>query len=146
MTSPIKVIDTFIPGIPKATPRTRSFSRNEKAGVYTPKTADDWKSIIALYIRKYHGLKHSGPVRVELRFYLPRPKRLMRKKDPDGPIWHTSKPDKDNLEKAVLDIMTNCQIWEDDSQVCSSEVNKYYCGKSGRTGLALKLYTIDKEI
>jgi len=141
-----KIIDVFIPGIPKATPRVKAYSRGSRAGVYTPKTADDWKSIVALYLRKHHGIKLQGPIYADLKFYLPRPKRLMRKKDPEGPILHDKKPDRDNLEKAVYDIMTNCLIWNDDGQVCAGPIEKYYCGKDGRTGLSLKICQIKQEI
>ena len=131
------IIKTFIPGTPKATPRVKATIRGKHAGIYTPKTADEWKNTVKLYLRKHHGIMLQGPIYAELKFYLPRPQRLMRKKDQDGPIWHDKKPDRDNLE------MTDCDIWKDDGQVCAGPIEKFYSGKSGKTGLAIKIFTIE---
>jgi hypothetical protein len=79
-----------------------------------------------------------GPVRVDLCFYFARPKSHFRTgkfagvlRD-DAPKWHTTKPDRDNLEKAVLDALTQVGgFWQDDSQVCAGSVTKRYgipCG------------------
>ena len=43
---------------------------------------------------------------------------------PDG-SWRTSKPDTDNLEKALKDEMTRLHFWHDDAQVCSEIVEKF---------------------
>jgi Holliday junction resolvase RusA-like endonuclease len=58
----------------------------------------------------------------------------MRRKDPEGSIPHTAKPDADNLAKAVLDVCTDLGIWRDDSQITLLRVGKLYAGKVGTPG------------
>lgn len=40
--------------------------------------------------------------------------------------WKTSKPDTDNLEKALKDCMTKLRFWYDDAQVCREITEKFY--------------------
>ena len=49
---------------------------------------------------------------------------------PDG-SWRTSKPDTDNLEKALKDEMTRLHFWHDDAQVCSEIVEKFWSDPCG---------------
>ena len=46
-------------------------------------------------------------------------------KHPDG-TWKITKPDTDNLQKALLDCMTKLGFWKDDAQVCSQIVEKFW--------------------
>lgn len=124
-------------GEPKAQPRPRAFARkfgNGKvaARMYDAGTAEGWKGLIALAAKPFMpAAPIEGPLRVDIDFFFPRPGRLMRKKDPDVPIPHDSKPDRDNCEKAVLDALTQLGFWRDDAQVCEGEVRKFYASKSG---------------
>jgi Holliday junction resolvase RusA-like endonuclease len=81
-----------------------------------------------------------GPIQVDIDFFLPRPKRLCRKKDPDGPVPCDAKPDRDNLDKAVLDALTALGAWKDDCQVFNGFVCKWYASKAGRTGAIIRIY------
>ena len=45
--------------------------------------------------------------------------------------WRTSKPDTDNLEKALKDEMTRLHFWADDAQVCSEIVEKFWSDLRG---------------
>lgn len=38
----------------------------------------------------------------------------------------TSRPDVDNMVKLVLDVMTECGYWEDDSQVAILKIEKFW--------------------
>lgn len=70
-----------------------------------------------------------GSVRVSWLAFFHRPDYLCRKKHPDAPIRHTKKPDRDNIDKSILDALTGV-ICKDDSQVCSTHfMEKYYCAK-----------------
>jgi Holliday junction resolvase RusA-like endonuclease len=44
---------------------------------------------------------------------------------------HTQKPDKDNLEKLVLDAMTRAGVFKDDSQGADGEVTKLWGERAG---------------
>lgn len=45
--------------------------------------------------------------------------------------WKITKPDTDNLQKALLDCMTKLRFWKDDSQVCSQIVEKFWSDVPG---------------
>lgn len=123
-----------IAGIPKAQPRVKAFRRGRFAGVYDPGTADNWKLMIrAEAKRSWSGVVSHDPIRMRVWFFMPRPKSHFAK---DGsrkaktPHFHTSKPDLDNLVKAVMDAINDCgNIWHDDSQVVDLEISKRYCEK-----------------
>jgi Holliday junction resolvase RusA-like endonuclease len=78
------------------------------------------------------------PIRVDITFFFPRKKEYMRKCDVEqkagayrpGPIPFLSKPDRDNLDKAVLDTLTNV-LWTDDCRVFSGQIEKFYCSIPG---------------
>ena len=72
-----------------------------------------------------------GPIRMTMAFYVARPKRLMRSKDPAEPIPTISRPDLDNYEKLVLDAL-NTAGYKDDSQVYERRGIKLFCEKGGQ--------------
>ena len=80
---------------------------------------DDWTPI-------------DGPVEVTITYYLPRPKshygtgRNAGQLKPTVPLAHTTKPDIDKLDRAVLDALTSAGVWRDDSQVWSLYPVKLY--------------------
>jgi Holliday junction resolvase RusA-like endonuclease len=41
-------------------------------------------------------------------------------------VPHVVRPDLDNLEKLLLDVMTSMQFWKDDSQVCVKWTEKHF--------------------
>lgn len=125
-------------GIPKPQPRVRAFACKMGGGkfaarVYDPGTAEGWKSCIAECARAVLPTAPlSGPLHLTLHFRMPRPKShyrtgknagMMR---PDAPNYHSSKPDADNLTKAVKDAMTLLGFWRDDGQVAITIVEKTY--------------------
>ena len=124
-------IDFFIAGIPKAQPRVKAFVRGGHAGVYTPDSADAWKqSVRQQAIANAPESLVAHPIRVELDFFLPRPKAHLDKHGvpkSKSPVWHCKKPDLDNLIKAVTDAITDTQkVWLDDSQIYQITAVKTY--------------------
>lgn len=123
-------IHFFAAGIPKAQPRARARAFGKFARVYNPNTADDWKMIVRNEAKKaWDGIPLEGPLRVDLFFYFPRPKSHFRSNGTlkeNAPRWHTSKPDRDNCDKAVLDCLTQLGMWKDDKQVCDGRIQKFY--------------------
>jgi Holliday junction resolvase RusA-like endonuclease len=115
--------------------RSPDGSTRHLAQVYNPASAKAWKRAVAeagRFMRPHAPL--AGPLRVSLTFRLKRPKRLLRKKDPDGPVLHTAKPDGDNLAKGVLDALTVDGWWTDDSTVSELVVRKEYHAKGEEPG------------
>jgi Holliday junction resolvase RusA-like endonuclease len=117
-------------GEPKATPRVKACRIGGFTRVYTPATADDWKTIVRYAcLEKWDKKPLVGPLKIQISFYLKRPKSHFRsngERKPNAPRYHTSKPDIDNLTKAVLDALTNLGVWQDDKQIASCNVVKFY--------------------
>lgn len=136
----------FAAGAPKPQPRPRARAIRAAgkwiATIYNPHDADDWKRSVAWWaIREAPPAPLVGAVRVDLMFLLPRPDRLMRVKDPEGPVLCPCKPDVDNLAKAVLDAMTDTgRWWRDDGQVCDGQWRKLYAGKHRPTGVWVRVH------
>lgn len=127
-------ISFFVPGDPKAQPRPKAFARRfgDKwhARVYDPHTAESWKSQIAIAAKDFVPFPALlGPICLTLEFYMPRPKSHFRSNgDPkeSAPCCHIGKPDLDNLDKAVMDCLTQLGFWADDSQVFRKRSTKWY--------------------
>lgn len=45
--------------------------------------------------------------------------------------WRTSKPDTDNLQKLLKDVMTALHFWKDDALVCSELCEKFWADLPG---------------
>jgi Holliday junction resolvase RusA-like endonuclease len=140
----------FVAGLPVASPRVRARARGAFAQVYMPGDADHWKMIVRNEARRAWEASENniprpfqGPVCVHLTFYFPRPKvhfRANGELKPNAPRWHTTKPDRDNADKAVLDALTNLGIRGDDKQVCDGRIRKLY---SSRMGCEIEIKEID---
>ena len=117
-------------GEPVAQPRPRATIRGRHAGMYDPGTADVWKLLVRNAATLHWNRRvFTGPVCVQIHWFMPRPKSHYTSKGvlkPNAPRWHACKPDADNLEKAVLDALTDLGLWRDDSQVCSVHKSKIY--------------------
>lgn len=133
-----RLLTFFIEGEPKAQPRVKAFMRGKHAGVYTPKSADAWKA----QVRMAWGAREPlvGPVRLQLTFRMPRPKRL---KASEVRVPHTATPDWDNLGKAVCDALTDAGAWIDDACVYCSSVVKRYADPGQPTGVMIRLRTFN---
>lgn len=125
-------------GTPKGQPRVKAYVRGRHAGVYTPDTANQWKMEVRDAFLREHWERLEpidGPVAVTLAFLIQRPKSHLRKDGtlkPSAPVHHTHKYDVDNLAKAVLDVLTDLQVWRDDAQVNDLHVTRAWA-LSGQT-------------
>jgi Holliday junction resolvase RusA-like endonuclease len=92
---------------------------------YNPPTADSWKKAIQSVFLMNRKPPITAPVYLTVQFFFHKTSCLHG-------IPHTVKPDKDNLEKAVMDALTAIQIWKDDCQVYGGNTEKYWTpGKAG---------------
>ena len=141
----MKSLSFFALGTPVGQPRPRACIRGRHAGMYDPGTADAWKAAVASAAKAaWDGRIFSGPIRLSLTIYMPRPKHHFRANGvlkPTAPRWHTSKPDRDNVEKAVKDAITHAGIWKDDSLVCDGPTSKVYAA-AGQSGAQIHIEEI----
>ena len=132
----------WIPGKPIAQPRAKATSINGKARMYQPKgPIAPYKQQIAIEARKFFNQPLFGPVRLVVQCYLPRPKAKVWKTKPMPREWHTSKPDIDNLAKAIMDAL-NGIAWNDDAQVCETIAAKYVSSGSEDVGVRIGIVEI----
>ena len=107
-------------------------------GVYQPGQESavlrEWKGSLQLTFtqNRPRGIPLENAVRVDITFCFKRPGRLNRKKDPEGLIDHISKPDRDNIDKPVLDAMKNAGWFTDDCQVSAGVIQKFYHRKGDK--------------
>jgi Holliday junction resolvase RusA-like endonuclease len=137
-----------IDGEPKIQPRPRAFARmvngRAVARVYDAGTAEEWKGRVVAATRERRPAEpFDGPIGVLIEFRMPRPKRLQRKKDPGHLLPCTSRPDIDNLAKAILDALQQDGWWLDDAQITELVLHKCYTTKGGRPGARIKIEVID---
>lgn len=94
-----------------------------------PHPVINYKKFIAIHAEKtmrlYGNSPLVGPVHVEMRFYLAPPKKYKKWEldESQHQAAIQSKPDLDNLAKAVLDALTGI-VYKDDSQVVSLALRK----------------------
>jgi Holliday junction resolvase RusA-like endonuclease len=145
MSNPTKFpIQIFVSGTPKAQPRPRAFARQFgkkwQARVYDAKTAEGWKSQVAVALKPHiPAIPYDIPLKVTITIWMPRILKHYRTKKgvkvirEDAPNWYTAKPDIDNLAKAAFDAITQCNFWTDDSLVVNGTIRKLYSETPGAT-------------
>jgi Holliday junction resolvase RusA-like endonuclease len=139
------MITFFVQGVPKAQPRVKFSSRGKFGRAYTPDTADDWKALVMIEAKKHFREPLEGPLLIDIHFFFSRPKSHFNSKGEvkeSSPFWHTNKPDRDNLDKCVLDALTSIGAWNDDCQVCAGYISKQYSPISGAKISVKQLLTI----
>jgi crossover junction endodeoxyribonuclease RusA len=118
-------------GVPAPQGSMRAF--NVKGRQHPVVTSDNprtrpWKQTVLLAARD--ALCDRAPidiaVRVDVQFYMPRPKSA-----PKSRRLPTKLPDLDKLVRAILDAMTDAGVWHDDSQVAMIQAAKFYAGGEG---------------
>lgn len=132
----------IVRGNPRPQPRVKARIHGKHATVYDPGTADDWKGDViraGAPLRPKEPLE--GPVSIRILFFLKRPKRLYRKKDPDVAPIASSGPDLDNLVKATLDALQADGWFRNDSQVAQIRAQKRYHTKTGHPGADVSVET-----
>ena len=126
-----------VPGQPVAKGRPRLARRGRFTRAYTPEKTVKYERRVGIFCQG-QILPAAVPLRIVMRFIFKRPKRLMRRKDPDGLIPHLSKPDGDNVEKAILDGLSGV-AFHDDSQVFGGSWTKWYAEKATPTNARVEI-------
>ena len=132
-----------IPGDPVGKGRPRLSTRGGHARAYTPKKTRLWEEYAASLMWKTHkGDPIAAPVRVTVNAVQERPKRLLprsaggsfpaREACPLGRLWRPTKPDADNVLKAVLDALVLAEVILDDVQAVEVVARSLY-GDIGET-------------
>lgn len=125
-------IQFTIPGAPVAKARPR-VTRTGHA--YTPKKTSDYEKLVQIYAKQEMAVQRLNPVvdavKLTVEAFFPIPSswtKAKQKKALEGDLEHTSKPDIDNLCKAVQDAM-NGIVYKDDSQIVLVVGSKAYASE-----------------
>lgn len=145
------IITIQVRGVPAGQPRVKARAFKPKFGkvkarVYTPNTADGWKNEIYLAaVGKRPAQPHDGPVRVDWACYFSRTNELEHPSVPDEAIPHCVMPDRDNVEKAILDALTEAGYWKNDSRVYAGTVGKWYVARGHKPGARIVI-TLEPDV
>lgn len=111
---------------------------------YTPKKTREWTDrAVYTFLGTAWASVPAFPHRVVIHAISKRPKKLHRKRDPEGLMLRTAKPDGDNVEKAVLDALVKAKVIHDDALVCECRWVSLYAEKGGRARVYVSVYEVD---
>lgn len=120
------MIVTFeVPGTPVAKGRPRFTSTGRS---YTPEKTVAYENLVKLSYAQAGLPKLNGAIHATIVACFPIPKSTSKKQADlmrNGQVWHTKRPDGDNIAKAILDAL-NGIAFDDDSQVSTIVVIKRY--------------------
>ena len=126
-----------VPGAPVGKGRAR-ITRTGHA--YTPEKTAAYEEKVRLCWKTQTGIGFAGgiPLKASIIAYFPIPKSTSKKKAAamDG-TFHTSRPDADNVPKAILDAL-NGYLYPDDSAVQIDRCWKVYTNGAPRVEVEIK--------
>lgn len=116
-------------GDPQAQKRSRSkLIPGQKFAMHYDPSEGDKDNFRQVIQQNAPSVPWEGPLRLDVYFFFARPKAHYNSKGAvkeNAALWKISKPDRDNLDKFVMDAMTKV-FFNDDSQVCAGEIIKMY--------------------
>lgn len=135
----MRKIEFFVPGAPVGKGRPRAARRGAGVVMFTPGKTADYEALVAATAAAAlagDALAHQlldGPLAAMLEMQFPVPaswSKAKRARALAGAEWHTSKPDADNVAKAVLDAC-NGVVFRDDSQIVMLTATKAFSDEPG---------------
>ena len=132
-------IELFVPGTPVGKGRPRAARRGAGVAMFTPGKTADYEALVAATAAAAlacDALAHQlldGPLEAVLEMRFPAPaswSKAKRARALAGAEWHTSKPDADNVAKAILDAC-NGVVFRDDAQVVVLIATKAFSEEPG---------------
>ena len=135
----MRKIEFFVPGAPVGKGRPRAVRRGAGVVMFTPGKTADYEALVAATAAAAlacDALAHQlldGPLEAVLEMRFPAPaswSKAKRARALAGAEWHTSKPDADNVAKAILDAC-NGVVFRDDAQVVVLIATKAFSEEPG---------------
>ena len=123
-----KMLEFFMPMIPPtATHQMQQVAiQGGKPHFYEPQPVADARAKLTGHLASHvpeRPLK--GPLQLMVKWCFP----IVGPHEDGEP--KTSRPDTDNLQKLLKDVMTALRFWEDDAQVCEEYAGKYWAEQPG---------------
>lgn len=126
-------------------PKPQTRPKFSKFGTYEDPKMKAWRKSCAYLVKSlWQGEKLEGALKVYVTFYMKAPQSIAKKPTPRARpktwekfkrfmselLWHPTKPDLDNLIKAVFDSISDAKcVWNDDNQVAMIVAKKMYSPK-----------------
>jgi Holliday junction resolvase RusA-like endonuclease len=146
-----------VPGLPRPKGRPRAVAKLRPGAGGAPEpyvmmvtpadTQEHEAQVRAAFRRRYPEHRPwSGPIMLRFTAIFPIPQswpRRLKEAAQRGELYHTSKPDKDNIEKLIVDAL-NLIAFHDDSQVQGGGVKRY--GAHPRLEVQMDLLTGQAEL
>ena len=103
---------------------------------YMPAELAAARSLLAAKLKPFApATPIEGPIHLGVSWAFTRPKTV--KGD-----WKITKPDTDNLQKMLKDVMTECGFWKDDAQVFSENIEKIYRNADEKHGILILIKSL----
>lgn len=123
------MIEFFLPMIPPSITdqqKRMGVTKSGKPFTYKQQELLEARSKLSAHIGQYAPKKKmQGAIRLTTKWLFP-----ITAKHTHGE-FKTSKPDTDNLQKMLKDVMTELHFWVDDAQVASEITEKFYSNQPG---------------
>ena len=129
----------YVMGTPAPQGSKVGYARNGRVQmVESSKKVGPWREAVVTQCQRdgIAGKRMTGPVSVDLAFYLPRPKahfgtgRNAAVVKPSAPSRPAGKPDLDKLVRSTLDALTQAGVFDDDAAVVTISAEKHWCDDS----------------
>ena len=140
-------------GSPKPKNKKRARWVDGKPKIYPDQSHVPWsvRVIDAVNKANMEGRRELGTFQVDCEWRLRRPDNHFRTikgqksnvlKD-NAPVYVRTRPDRDNLDKANLDALTESGIWRDDSQAATGWLERRYCNVGEAPGCNIVIFRIE---
>ena len=133
----MRKIEFFVPGAPIGKGRPRAARRGAGVVMFTPEKTAGYEALVAAAasnaMRAEAGPLFTGPLEAVLEMRIPIPaswSKAHKAAALAGIELPTSKPDIDNVAKAILDAC-NCVVFRDDAQVVMLVATKAFSDEPG---------------
>ncbi|MGN0776029.1 MAG: RusA family crossover junction endodeoxyribonuclease [Candidatus Ventricola sp.] len=130
----------FLPMIPPRTTAQQkrvAVSKNGKQVRYEGDALKDAHAKLKAYLATHRPQKPmDGALCLQVKWLFPDASRAHA-----NGAYKITRPDTDNLQKLLKDVMTDCHYWHDDAQVACEIVEKFWV--RSRPGIYVEVYTLE---
>lgn len=127
-------IEFFMPmRPPTATHQMKKINWKSRA-IYEPAGVKDARAKLTAHLAKHRPQKPlTGPIRLIVKW--------LYRRDITQPIYKPTRPDLDNAQKLLMDCMTDLGFWQDDAQIASMIIEKFW--SPGTPGIYIRVESLE---
>ena len=121
------MIEFFVPlkKVPTTTHQMKQVNFKNKT-IYEPPELKAAMAMLMAHVGQFQIAQPlTGPLRLTTKWLFP-----ITGKHQDGE-YKATRPDTDNLNKLLKDVLTDLHFWEDDAQVASEIIEKFWAQRTG---------------